>query len=399
VDDPVKISFFASRPWLRRTGIGAILITGFVIGTWLYVETTPPVLGRIVDATTGEVIEGGVCESMEYAEWGWTTRTEHFDTFSRNGWFYLGPHFGGRLLGRWIVLSDHPGQCSRDLGMPVYFDFNDVTHSLQRSGYFPVVLEQDKRHSGYHLWPATWRAMGLPLFVTVPLIPYLKDVGECAAIADSALQEQCRQLNTYLASIESIAAGTDEPHVSHALVMCDQLSPERVASLCEKNVKDLSALDAAMRAHNAAIRFSRERDTGTNNVALVSFEELFPKIVSGIPRTDWDITDNGVGTGRAGYSAKYARSRNPKFSANVFVDEFRDVQHARDGMKELCADFSKVELRPASEEGRNQEYILQRGTNPQALCWLSGKRVVQIEFLSGRDNGFVEAFLRKFARP
>jgi len=33
------------------------------------------------------------------------------------------------------------------------------------------------------------------------------------------------------------------------------------------------------------------------------------------------------------------------------------------------------------------------------LCWLSGKRVVQIEFLSGSDNYFVEAFLRKFARP
>lgn len=399
MDNPVKITFVAGRPWLRRAGIGALLLTGFVIGTWLYVETTPPVLGRMVDAKTGRVIEGSVCQSIEYAEWGWTTRTEHFDTFSRNGWFYLRPHFGGRQLGRWIVFDDHSGRCSRDVGMALGFDFNDVTHSLPRSGYFPVVLEQNKRDAGYHIWPATWRTIGLPLFVTVPMIPLLNDVEECGAIGDAALQEQCRQLNTYLASMESIAAGTDEPHVSHALVMCDQLSPERVASLCEKNVKDLSALDAAVRAHDAAIRFSRERDTGTNNVALVSFEELFPRIVSGIPRTDWDITDNGVGTGHAGYSAKYARSSNPKFSANVFVDEFRDGQHARDGMKELCVDFSKVELRPASEEPRNQEYILQRRTDPQALCWLSGKRIVQIEFLSGSDNDFVEAFLRKFARP
>ena len=81
------------------------------------------------------------------------------------------------------------------------------------------------------------------------------------------------------------------------------------------------------------------------------------------------------------------------------VDEFRDGQHARDGLKELCVDFTKAELRPASEEGRSQEYILRRRSKPQALCWLSGKRVVQIEFLSGSDNDFVEAFLRKFARP
>ena len=51
------------------------MLIGFVIGAWLYVETTPPVLGRIVDARTGRVIEGSVCEGMEYADWGWTTRT------------------------------------------------------------------------------------------------------------------------------------------------------------------------------------------------------------------------------------------------------------------------------------------------------------------------------------
>jgi hypothetical protein len=374
------------------------LLIGLVTGTWLYVETIPPVLGRIVDARTGRVIEGRVCESMVYASWGWTTRTTHFDTLSRNGWFYLSPRFGGRLLERWIVFNDPSGQCRHDVGMGLQFDFNDITHSLPRSGYFPVVLEPNKRGAGYHIWPATWRTIGLPLFVTVPMIPHLKDVGECAAIADAELQEHCRQLNTYLASMESIAAGTDEPHVSHALAMCDQLTPETVASLCEKNVKFLSALDAAKQAHDAAIRFSRERDAGTNNVALVSFDELFPRMVSGIPLTDWDITDNGVGTGRAGYSATYARSSNPRFSANVLVDEFRGVQQARDGLKELCADFPQVELRPASEDGRTQEHILRRRTKPEALCWLSGKRVVQIEFLSGSDNDFVEAFLRKFAR-
>ena len=399
MDDLVKITFVAARPWVRRTGIGVLLLIGLVIGIWLYVETIPPVMGRIVDARTGQMIGGSVCESMEYPGWGWTTKTIHFDTFSRDGWFYLGPHFGGMPLGRWIVINDSLVRCRRDVGMALDFDFNDVTHTLRAGGYFPVVLEQNKRDAGYHIWPATWRTIGLTLFVTVPMIPYLKDVGECGAIADAALQEQCRQLNTYLASMESIAAGTDETHVSHALAMCDQLRPEAVESLCEKNVRFLSALYAAKRTHDTAIRFSRERDTGTNNVALVSFEELFPRIVSGIPRTDWDITENGVGTGRAGYSAKYARSGNPKFSANVSVHEFRDGQHARDGLKELCVGFSKVELRPASEEGRSQEYILRRRTEPEALCWLSGKRVVQIEFLSGSNDDFVEGFLRKFARP
>jgi hypothetical protein len=228
-----------------------------VIGAWLYVETTPPVPGRIVDARTGQLIGGNVCEIMEYAGRGWTTRTTQIDTFSRNGWFYLSPYFGGRPLGRWIVFSDQPGQCRRDAGMALDFDFNDVTHSLPRSGYFPVVLEQNKRDSVYHLWPATWRTIGFPLFVTVSMIPHLKDVGECAAIADAALQGQCWQLNTYLASMESIAAGTDEPHVSHALEMCDQLTPERVATFCSKNVKDLTALDAAKRRQDAAIRFAR----------------------------------------------------------------------------------------------------------------------------------------------
>ncbi|MFZ0861625.1 MAG: hypothetical protein WCA27_09635 [Candidatus Sulfotelmatobacter sp.] len=256
MDDPAKISFFASRPWLRRTGIGALLLTGFVIGTWVYVETTPPVLGRIVDARTGRVIEGRVCESVEYADWGWTTRTTRLNTFSRNGWFYLSPQFGARRIGRWIVFNDLSEECRRDVGLALYFDFNDVADTLHGGGYFPVVLEQNKRDAGYHIWPATWRTIGLPLFVTVPMIPQLKDVGECAAIADTTLQEQCRQLNTYFASMESIAAGADEPHVSHALEMCAQLTPETVASLCEKNVKFLSAMDAAKRAHDAAIRRS-----------------------------------------------------------------------------------------------------------------------------------------------
>jgi hypothetical protein len=361
-------------------------------------ETTPPVLGRIVDARTGQPIEGSVCESLEYSGWGWTTRTEHFETFSRNGWFYLGPHFGQRPLWRWTVFNDLSGQCRRDVGMALNFDFNDVTHSLPRDGYFPVVLEQNKRYGVYHIWPATWRTIGLPLFVTVPMIPYLKDVGECAAIPDAALQGQCRQLNTYMASMESIAAGADKLHVPRALEMCDQLIPETVASLCEKNVKSLSAMDAAKRSHDA-VRLAHERDSGSNNVALVWIEELFPRIVSGIPRTDWDITENGIGTGRAGYSATYAKSNNPKFSASMSVHEFRDGQHARDGLKELCADFTKGDLRPASAENKSQEHILRRGTKPQAVCWLSGKRVVQIEFLSGRDNNFVDAFLQRFARP
>ena len=374
------------------------MLIGLVIGTWFYLETTPPVLGRIVDARTGQFIGGGVCEGIEYAGWGWTTTTEHFETFSRNGWFYLGPHFGARRIGHWIVFHDPSGECRRDAGMALDFDFNDVTRSLPRSGYFPVVLEQDERYGGYHFWPATWRTIGFPLFVTVPLIPHLRDVGECAAIADPALQEQCRQLNTYLASMESIAAGADQSRVSHALEMCDQLTPEKVARLCEKNVKFLSALDAAKRAKGAANRFARERDTGTNNVALVWIEDLFPKIVSGIPRTDWDITENGVGTGRAGYSATYSRNSHPKFSASVSVHEFRDRQHARDGLKELCADFTKVEPRPAGKE-TSEEYILRRRAKPQAVCWLSRKRVVQIEFLSGSNNDFVEAFLQKFAHP
>lgn len=396
MDDPAKITFVAGRPWLRRTGIGALLIIGLVIGTWLYVETTPPVLGRIVDARTGQPIGGNVCEIMEYVDRGWTTRTTHFQTFSRNGWFYLSPDFGAGLIGRWIVFGDPSGRCRRDLGMVV--DLDDVRRG-PRGGYFPVVLERNIRDSGYHTWSATWRAIRFPLVVTVPMIPRLKDVGECAAIADAALQEQCRQLNTYLALTESIAGGADETRVSHALEMCDQLTPGTAATLCEKNVKFLTESDTAKRAHDAAIRFSRERDTGTNNVPLVSTEELFPRIVSGIPRTDWDITEEGVGTGRAGYSATYARNSNPKFSANVLLDEFRDEQHARDGLKELCVDFSKVDLRPAGGQGRSREYILRLRTKPQALCWLSGKRVVRIEFLSGSDNDFVEAFLRKFAHP
>jgi hypothetical protein len=397
VDDSVKTTFIAGRPWWRRTGIGALI--ALVISICLYVETIPPVLGRIVDGRTGRVIEGSVCESIEYAGWGWTTRTEHFETFSRNGWFYLGPHFGGRVVGRWIVFNDLSRQCRRDVGMGLDFDFNDVTHTLRSDGYFPVVLEQNRQDGLYHTWPATWRTIGFPLIMTMPMIPHLKDVGECSGVADAALQEQCRQLNTYLASMESIAAGTDEPHVSHALEMCSHLTSETVAGLCEKNVKFLTALDAAKQAHDAAVRFAHERDFGTNNVALVSIDELFPETVSGIPRTDWDITENGVGTGRAGYSAKYANKRNAKFSASMLVHEFRDAQHARDGLKELCVNYTQAELRPANDGGEgSQEYILQR-TKPQAVCWLSGKRVVQIELLSGSDNDFVEAFLQKFPRP
>ena len=299
-------------------------------------------------------------------------------------------------MGRWIVVNDRSGQCRRDVGMAINFDFNDITHTLPQSGHFAVVLEEDKRYSGYHIWPATWRTIGFPLFVKVPLIPYLRDVGECAAIVDASLQEQCRQLNTYLASLESIAAGEDQSHLSHALELCDQLAPEKVAALCEKNVKDLSALDAARQAHDAAVRFARERDSGTNNVPLVSIDELFPEVVSGIPRRDWDITENGVGTGRAGYSATYARNSRPKFSASLSVHEFRDEQQAHDGLKELCPDFAKVQPRSASEEQRSQEYILRR-TKPQAACWVSGNRIVQIEFLSGGDNDFVGAFLQRFA--
>jgi hypothetical protein len=247
--DDLKKATLAAHPWLRRAAIGAFIPVALVFGIWLYAGTIPPILGRMVDATTGRAIGGSVCESIESSGLGWTTRTSHFDTFSRNGWFYLGPHFDKSKIGRWIVFNDLSGKCSRDAGMGLDFDFYDVTHTVRSGGYFPVVLEQDERYAGYHFWPATSRTLGFPLFVTVPIIPRLKTVEECAAIRDNSLQEQCRQLNTYLSAMETIAASTDETHASHALELCSKLVPEKVAVGCQKTINELVAFETYRRTH------------------------------------------------------------------------------------------------------------------------------------------------------
>ena len=70
MNDPVETTFGAGAPWGRRVRIGVLLFTGFtgvVLCTLLGVTMVPPVLGKIVDARTGRLAGGMVCEGMEYA--------------------------------------------------------------------------------------------------------------------------------------------------------------------------------------------------------------------------------------------------------------------------------------------------------------------------------------------
>lgn len=268
--------------------------------------------------------------------------------------FFWGPRVGSSsgLLdaphSRWIVLEDPWGECWPEVGLAVNLD--EVGQDLH-SGYFPVVLEQDEHNAGYHAWDATWRKMGFPLLMTVQLIPHLENAADCGAIPDATLQQHCRQLNTYLAVLETMVKHKDDPQrAESALGLCNQLSPEAVAKSCQKTVNYMAGRERTPRAQEEGLRLAFERDHGTNNVPQVPIGQLFPKAVAGIARTDLDIVDSGIGSGRAGYRGTYTRDQAPRFGATVTIEEFRDRKGAREGMHDVCGDFAAAYFKSVRHE-------------------------------------------------
>src|SRR5271154_7458695 len=65
--------------------------------------------------------------------------------------------------------------------------------------YFPLTISF--RHEGCdRVWAPTCMYQPSSSDIVIPPIPVLDDVNDCKRIADSSLQEKCRQLNTYRAA-------------------------------------------------------------------------------------------------------------------------------------------------------------------------------------------------------
>jgi hypothetical protein len=113
--------------------------------------------------------------------------------------------------------------------------------SNQRGGrvgdprYFPVTLAYSERMPCVvmNAWSATCVDQRSWSDIAIPLVPAVDNVEECGRIADSVLQDRCRQLNTYRAAFEH-ADTFDE--VQRSLNICGTVGTDRIRQTCRSHV-------------------------------------------------------------------------------------------------------------------------------------------------------------------
>jgi hypothetical protein len=89
---------------------------------------------------------------------------------------------------------------------PLFRSVREGAHRVNLTSYFPVAIQFNRPCQ--QNWNANCIRLENTSKVRIPLIPALNDPGLCRKIADPALSEQCRQLNTYRAAflhVETVA--------------------------------------------------------------------------------------------------------------------------------------------------------------------------------------------------
>lgn len=398
------------RRWLSYVGLALLvlilLLAALYVSAFLYVVS--PVSAKVVDAVTGKPISG-INACLEVDGKGLRGRDVLRSEMSRtndSGQFFFrsSVHVMGLLRkreGYWIrVLDPNEGigsRCGADIGQseldkteqwPVYLgpDANG------RPKYFPVALWRgDPDRSAFH-WSAIRRAMGFPLGQRIALIPILQNVNDCKQIHDPSLSEDCRQLNTYAAAL-SLRENQDSESRARAATLCGEVDHAFFSAWCRGKLAEFATLQTA--------RASRGDYFLTAGVPERRPDDLFPDVVAGVPRISSAMYDDGSrGTGRRAYSGTYLRQGDTPAYMDASIEEFPDLERARERLAALPGVFadqgpgtdSEVQFAPGQKIKRH------RGAQYSGAFWLSNNRVIFIRFNQpfAKEDEFIATYLASF---
>jgi hypothetical protein len=216
----------------------------------LTVRVIPPLMGRVVDAVSGEPIRDiRVTMEMSRSEnalGSARTELQDSDRSGTSGWVFLKgavrpreflfPKFGSYWLtvNEGAQISDQ--QDEHSAASQVMYDpminqrprFNWVDDAVGDKRYFPLTITS-QRDGCDRVWRATCAYKPFWWGISLPLIPVLEDIHDCKKISNPSLRENCRQLNTYRAAF--VHVNTYE-EVQRAKSLCSEVDHGSISSAC-----------------------------------------------------------------------------------------------------------------------------------------------------------------------
>jgi hypothetical protein len=408
---PAERTPSVNRPrWLSYVALAllVLVLAGAAFYASAFLHLVLPISAQVVDAITGKPVPGiNVCLQVDgkgprgrevlRSE---MSRTDHAGKFVfRSSVQVL------RVLrkwdGYWIRVLD-PSQgmgsrCGADIGQselnkteqwPVYLG----PDADGRPRYFPVALWRgDPDPSAFH-WGAMRRALGFPLGQRIALIPILQNVNDCQQIHERSLAEDCRQLNTYAAAL-SLRENQDRESRARAATLCQDVDHAFFSAWCKGKLAEFAILQTA--------RQSRGDYFLTAGVPERRPDDLFPAFVVGVPRISSLMYDDGSrGTGRRAYSGTYLRQGDAPADVDASIEEFPDLERARQRLGELPGRFAdqapgadrEVQFAPGQKIERH------RGAQDSGAFWLSNNRVIFIRFNQpfAKEDEFIATYLASF---
>jgi hypothetical protein len=378
-------------------------MVGLVAVAILYAGTAfvPPISGRVVDAFTGEPIEG-IAVTLEYTRFhglGPTTTVAYAQAITgRSGRFWLKPLVGWSGLvfpaigEHWLTVNhvhhEIDGSFSAAEVQVLYNPrSNQRGARVGNPAYFPVTLAYSERMPCglMNAWSATCVDERSSRDITIPLVPAVDDVGECGRIVDSTLQDRCRQLNTYRAAFEHVDA-FDE--VQRSLNICGGIGTDRIRKTCRDQV--------AVYAANPDYYGRREpAPEAEPRLAL-----LFPVAIEGENRSRENCDPSGFAIGHLDCRANYGEGPNGLVSVTIeeWVDRDEPPLEKRDLLKGKPNYLDSMRATVTPERRPEGTIRMYRGPEYRAADWTSRNRYIRVFFQepTKKEQAFIDHFLKAF---
>ena len=357
----------------------------------------PPILVRVVDAVSGQAIEGiAVTQRVTIARSD--TPSQQLSVTKTTGG-------GGYVLFRpylysWPVFATEGYTISVNeksmAGSPWRKEVGLGPN--QTNKYFPINLTARCPNCEL-LWRAPHRAeenLRSLWFVTVPLIPALDSPDKCSSIANPTVSKQCRELNTYRSAFLHFDSLND---VENNKAICGRLE-EQAAKTC------LAELAGYVAANVTAKVPEPYKQRPMPMLPTLPLSQVFPFDRIG----DREVTrrqtwGNNVVTGHIGYTATYARGGRLSSEIQVKVDVFPTEDAARQDLSTLTSGFGYRSDNKVSEEIRSGNQIRVYRTphfknrfgesGDETAFWRSANKIVTIYIFLPvpKDEEFVSKYL------
>ncbi len=347
----------------------------------------PPILGRVVDAVTGNPVRGvniALSES-HYVGWSIDSKITRKTSTNRFGWFFFLPAFRwmpGGLLSEFraytLILNEGSvGMIGRDeASAEIAFSAAPTNRSgwaVANENYFPLsVTFQKSQCAGGYAGTCAYKSVPFP--ITIRLIPALANVADCTAISDSSLRESCRQMNTYRSALLHVST-YDE--VQEDKQLCEQVDHGLMSRSC------LSALEGAARTPASAVQ---PVPAG-----------MFPDSLAGVPVMQKRCGPRLLFSGRVLCAAGYGVSVSNEMAA-VYIETFPGAHE----------NLQASQWRPTYNDYRQATVTAEKRLGSKILCyhgpmydsylWYSGEKRIEVFFYHHipQESQFLSYYLAHF---